>query len=221
MKVFILTGAGISAESGIATFRDADGLWARHRIEDVATPDAFARNPGLVRDFYNARRAQVSQARPNAAHLALVDLAGKVDLTLVTQNVDGLHHRAGSNALEMHGALRRNLCADCGHRWDSADPMTANTPCPHCGAHAVRPDVVWFGEIPHGLDAIETAVTTCDIFAAIGTSAQVYPAAGLSHAAQAAGAQTWEFNLDPTGPGFDHFCQGPATQTVPAWVQSF
>ncbi len=217
-KIVILTGAGISAESGIATFRASDGLWAQHRVEDVATPDAFARDPALVQGFYNMRRTDAAQAEPNAAHHALKRLADHVDLTLITQNVDGLHAKAGSHAIEMHGALRRGLCSQCGARWEQSGDMATPHPCPACTAPAGRPDIVWFGEIPYHMDDCMAAIQQADLFASIGTSAQVYPAAGFSNLAQDAGADLWEFNLDQTGAHFDHFVCGPATQTVPQWV---
>ena len=148
MKITILTGAGVSAESGLGTFRDMDGLWPRYDLEEVATPEGFARNPALVHDFYNARRANCADAQPNAAHEALAALAqGPHDVTLVTQNVDDLHERAGSrDVIHMHGELMRALCAACDHRWDAPLVMSPAAPCPACAAPATRPDVVWFGE---------------------------------------------------------------------------
>jgi NAD-dependent deacetylase len=174
-KIVILTGAGLSAESGLGTFRDADGLWAQHRIEDVATPEGFARDPQLVHDFYNTRRAQSAEAPPNPAHKALArlqqDFPGEV--FLVTQNVDGLHEKAGSQAIHMHGELARALCAQCDAHWDAPMVMAPDTPCPNCGTPATRPDMVWFGEIPYHMDNILDHLQTCDLFAAIGTSGQV------------------------------------------------
>ena len=222
-KIVILTGAGISAESGLGTFRDAGGLWTRYRIEDVATPEGFARDPALVQEFYNRRRALAARARPNAAHRALArlqrDWPGAV--VIVTQNVDALHERAGArDVIHMHGALDGALCAACGHRWPAPEAMAPDEPCPSCGVRAGRPDVVWFGEIPYHMDAIAGHLAQADLFAAIGTSGQVHPAAGFVHEAAAAGAHTVELNLAPSGisAAFAERRLGPATQVVPAWV---
>lgn len=221
-KIVILTGAGLSAESGLGTFRDEGGLWAQHAIEDVATPEGFARDPALVHRFYNARRAQAAKATPNAAHKALAHLqaAWPDPVVLVTQNVDGLHEKAGSTAIHMHGELARALCGACGHRWDAPPEMAPRDACPACGAAATRPDVVWFGEIPYHMDAIANHLQDCALFAAIGTSGQVYPAAGFVVEAAMAGAQTVEVNLTATdvSGAFDRHHIGPATQAVPAWV---
>jgi len=222
-RIVILTGAGISAESGLGTFRDEGGLWARHRIEDVATPEGFARDAKLVHDFYNARRKQAARARPNAAHRALAHLqtehAGEV--VIVTQNVDALHEAAGSTGvLHMHGALARALCAHCGHRWSAPDEMAADTPCPSCGHGTARPDVVWFGEMPHHLDEIWGHLQGATLFAAIGTSGQVHPAAGFALQAREAGAYTVELTLERSqvSGDFDETRHGPATRVVPDWV---
>lgn len=222
-KIVILTGAGISAESGLGTFRDEGGLWAQHAVEDVATPEGFARNPALVHDFYNARRAQATGARPNAAHQALARLEAehRGEVTLITQNVDDLHERAGSrNVLHMHGELAGALCHSCGHRWPAPVVMHAQDPCPACRAPATRPDVVWFGEIPYHMDAIDPALTEADMFVSIGTSGQVYPAAAYAQHCGRLGAVTVELNLEPSSNSRDfaetHY--GPATQVVPAWV---
>lgn len=224
-KIVILTGAGISAESGLGTFRDEGGLWARHRIEDVATPEGFARDPALVHGFYNARREQAAAARPNAAHEALTRLERSFDgdVLIITQNVDGLHEAAGSrNVLHMHGTLAGALCAACGHRWTSPPRMEPGHPCPACTATAARPDVVWFGEMPYFMDEIWDHLRSADIFAAIGTSGNVYPAAAFGQDADRAGAHTVELNLAPSTTVSDfaetHF--GSATQIVPAWVDS-
>ena len=222
-NIVILTGAGISAESGLGTFRDEGGLWAQHRIEDVATPEGFARNPQLVVDFYNARRAQAHEAAPNAAHIALARLqaehAGTV--TLVTQNVDDLHEKGGStDVIHMHGALNSALCSSCDNRWPAALEMTVGEACPRCAAPTGRPDIVWFGEIPYHMERIERALMEADIFAAIGTSGNVYPAAGFVQMARHVGAHTIEMNLDPgENVGlFDDVRSGKASDTVPAWV---
>jgi NAD-dependent deacetylase len=221
-RIVILTGAGISAESGLGTFRDEGGLWAQHRIEDVATPDAFARDPVLVHQFYNARRVQAADAQPNPAHAALARLqaAWGDRLMLVTQNVDGLHEKAGATAIHMHGELARALCDACHHRWDAPPYMTIETPCPACTSRSARPDVVWFGEMPYHMDRILDALQTCDLFAAIGTSGQVYPAAGFVEEARQAGAMTVELNLrdSDTSHAFSEHIVGPASQTVPTWV---
>ncbi|KUJ78547.1 NAD-dependent deacylase [Ruegeria profundi] len=223
-KIVILTGAGISAESGLGTFRDEGGLWSQHRIEDVATPEGFARNPALVHEFYNARRIQAAKARPNAAHEALArlqkDFHGKV--TLVTQNVDSLHEAAGAQGvIHMHGTLAGALCASCGHRWPAPPEMMVGEPCTACTAPAARPDVVWFGEMPYFMDEIYDHLAEATLFAAIGTSGQVYPAAAFVYEAQSSGARTVELNLDPSSgaSSFDNVILGPATETVPRWVE--
>lgn len=223
MRITVLTGAGISAESGIATFRASDGLWEQHRIEDVATPEGFARDPALVHQFYNARRAAAAAAKPNAAHRALADLAKIHDLTLITQNVDDLHERGGSpEVIHIHGSLSRALCASCGERWDAPAVMSPADPCPFCGASATRPDIVWFGEIPYDMDRIWDALGTSDLFAAIGTSGNVYPAAGFAQHAARSGVECVELNLDASANArdFDRRIIGPASQTVPEWVKS-
>ncbi|THH36156.1 NAD-dependent deacylase [Aliishimia ponticola] len=221
--IVILTGAGISAESGLGTFRDEGGLWAQHRIEDVATPEGFARNPQLVTEFYNARRAQAATAKANAAHEALARLESALDgsVTIVTQNVDGLHEQAGArNVLHMHGQLDQALCAVCDHRWAAPLEMVPGMACPSCSAPAARPDIVWFGEIPYHMDEIEQVLSQADIFVSIGTSGNVYPAAGFVQAARAYGAHTVELNLEPSE-GASLFAEqhvGRATQIVPQWV---
>ncbi|QFT94218.1 NAD-dependent protein deacylase [Roseovarius sp. THAF9] len=223
-KIVILTGAGISAESGLGTFRDEDGLWAQHRIEDVATPEGFARNPALVQAFYNARRAQAAGARPNPAHQALARLEAEHDgdVLVITQNVDGLHEAAGSrNVLHMHGQLDQALCHACGHRWPAPDEMRIEDACPECGRCQTRPDVVWFGEIPYGMDRIDPALAEADIFAAIGTSGNVYPAAAYGQHARRMGAHTVELNLEVSTASrdFDEHRRGPASEVVPLWVE--
>ncbi|MDQ2094776.1 NAD-dependent deacylase [Rhodalgimonas zhirmunskyi] len=229
-NIVILTGAGLSAESGLGTFRDKDGLWTQYDLEEVATPEGFARNPTLVQDFYNARRANCRAATPNAAHHALARLARDYPgtVTLVTQNIDDMLERAlrdascTSDVIHMHGELARALCNACGHRWDAPAEMHADDPCPACGRAATRPDVVWFGEIPYHMEAIDTALSRATLFAAIGTSGEVYPAAGFVQIAREMGAHTVELNLDPSANVhiFDETRPGPATQTVPAWVNA-
>ncbi|MEO0390721.1 MAG: NAD-dependent deacylase [Pseudomonadota bacterium] len=222
----ILTGAGVSAESGLGTFRDEGGLWAQHRIEDVATPEGFARNPKLVMDFYNARRAQAADAKANAAHHALARLAAHKEVVLVTQNVDGLHEQAArdgdtSYILHMHGALDRANCTSCGARWDAPMVMHPQHPCPECGAPTGRPDIVWFGEIPYHMDRIDAALQRAATFVSIGTSGNVYPAAGFVQAARMYGAHTVELNMEATqGATFAGRHVGPASEVVPDWVEA-
>lgn len=220
MRIVILTGAGISAESGLGTFRDKDGLWTKYDFNEVATPEGFARNPQLVHDFYNARRENCAESAPNPAHLALAALArnDRHDVTLITQNVDDLHERAGSPAvIHMHGRLMGALCYSCAARWEAPLLMHPSDPCPVCAATATRPDIVWFGEVPYFIDEITAAVAQSDLFVAIGTSAEVYPAAGLLELARNA---TLELNLAPSARADAfHVCRfGPATEVVPAWV---
>ncbi|SFL11642.1 NAD-dependent deacylase [Shimia haliotis] len=221
--IVILTGAGISAESGLGTFRDVDGLWTKYDLNDVATPEGFARNPELVMEFYNARRANALAATPNAAHDALAKLEANYsgEVFLVTQNVDGLHEAAGSrNVLHMHGALASALCGACGHRWPANDIMATSDPCPRCKAPATRPDVVWFGEVPYGMHVISEALARAETFVSIGTSGEVYPAANFVAEATQTGAHTVELNLDPSA-GASRFAEtrfGPATEVVPRWV---
>ena len=221
MNLFILTGAGVSAESGVATFRDANGLWEDHDIMDVATPEGFAKDPALVQRFYDARRAQLGTVAPNAAHEALARLqrahTGRV--TIVTQNVDDLHERAGAEVLHMHGELLRARCTAHAHVHPWTGPL-AGAACPDCGA-PMRPDIVWFGEMPMHLDAIDAALAGADLFAAVGTSGEVYPAAGYADAARAAGIRTLEINLAPSDAArFDEVRVGPATVEVVAWVDA-
>lgn len=223
-KIVVLTGAGISAESGLGTFRDEEGLWAQHRIEDVATPEGFAANPQLVHDFYNARRAQAVEASPNAAHQALARLEAEFpgEVLIVTQNVDSLHEAAGSKAVvHMHGALSGALCAACDHRWPAPLVMTPNDPCPACAQPATRPDIVWFGEMPYGMEAIWDRLRAADLFVAIGTSGNVYPAAAFVQDAARNGADTVELNLEPSATisDFADARFGKASEVVPAWVE--
>jgi NAD-dependent deacetylase len=223
VRVVVLTGAGVSAESGLKTFRDEGGLWEGHDVKKVATPEAFARDPDLVHRFYDARRRQLREVEPNAAHRALARLEHESghDVLLVTQNVDDLHERAGSrDVLHMHGELLKARCLACGARVEWREDLLPRPPCPRCGTPALRPDVVWFGEVPYHLDAIYDALWDCDVFAAIGTSGVVYPAAGFVRTASSAGARTIEMNLGASeaASAFDEVREGPATVTVPAWV---
>ena len=224
-RIVILTGAGLSAESGLGTFRDKDGLWTKYDLAEVATPQGYARNPSLVLDFYNTRRRNALAARPNAAHEALArlerDYPGEV-LT-VTQNVDGLHEAAGSRSpIHMHGELAKALCLSCDGRRPWLDDISLDTCCPGCSAPGrMRPDVVWFGEMPYHMERIEEALGNCDLFVSIGTSGTVYPAAGFVVSARGAGAHTVELNLEPSDGAslFAERVQGPATQVVPAYVE--
>jgi NAD-dependent protein deacetylase/lipoamidase len=222
-KLVILTGAGISAESGLSTFRDSGGIWARHRIEDVATPEAFERDPARVQEFYNTRRSKGATVQPNAAHIALARLQNEWsgEVVIVTQNVDDLHEKGGArNVLHMHGTLAGALCNVCRHQWPAPAEMSVNEPCPACNAPAARPDVVWFGETPYHMDEIFDHLSSADQFVAIGTSGQVYPAAAFVTEAAQAGAQTLEINLEPSAVNsqFAEARFGPATECVPAWV---
>ena len=223
-NIVILTGAGLSAESGLATFRGPGGLWEGHRVEDVCTPEALARTPQLVHRFYDARRAGLATVQPNAAHeaLARLDAAWSGALLIVTQNVDDLHERAGAKRLvHLHGELNSALCAACGERRAWVGDLPPATPCPACAAPSLRPDIVFFGEMPYDMDQVQDAVATCDLFVSIGTSGAIYPAAGLVQTARYAGARTLELNLEPSAGSawFDHSRLGPATELVPAWVE--
>jgi len=223
-NIVVLTGAGVSAESGLATFRGPDGLWEGHRVEDVATPEAFIRDPALVHAFYDARRAKLATVEPNAAHeaLARLDAQWPGEFLLVTQNVDDLHERAGSKRLvHMHGELAKGWCLACNARFGWVGAMGISAECPGCGAVGlVRPDIVWFGEIPYEMDRIDEALRRCDLFVSIGTSGAVYPAAGFIQTARHCGAQTLEMNLEPSIGSFlfDESRIGKAGELVPAWV---
>ena len=223
MKIVILTGAGVSAESGLGTFRDKDGLWTKYDLSEVATPEGFAKDPHKVHAFYNARRANAAEANPNAAHFALARLQSEIDgdVVLVTQNVDSLHEQAGSDAIHMHGALAGATCASCNATWAAPLEMSADDPCDSCGAPTTRPDIVWFGEMPKHMDEILEHIESADLFVAIGTSGQVYPAAGFVAEAALAGADTLEINLEPSDVSglFARKLIGPASTVVPAWVE--
>jgi len=223
-NIVILTGAGVSAESGVATFRGPDGLWEGQRVEDVATPEAFERNPALVHAFYDARRAKLGTVEPNAAHCALarLDAEWAGDLLLITQNVDNLHERAGSKRLiHMHGELSSGWCLVCDQRFPWEGSMGEGASCPACNKRgSVRPDIVWFGEMPYEMDRIEEALRSCDLFVSIGTSGAVYPAAGFVQTARYCGARTLEMNLEPSLGSFlfDETRTGLAGELVPKWV---
>jgi NAD-dependent deacetylase len=226
-RIVILTGAGISRESGLHTFRDADGIWAKHRIEDVATPEAFARDPAAVHDFYNARRRGLLDAaiRPNAAHEALAELERRWrgEVLLVTQNIDDLHERAGSeNLVHMHGEILKARCAACGNVRPWREDLSTALACAACASlGTLRPHVVWFGEMPLEMDRIFAALGQADLFLSIGTSGTVYPAAGFVAEARAAGAHTVELNLEPSEGRslFAEAVHGPATQIVPPYLR--
>lgn len=228
-NLVILTGAGVSAESGVPTFRASDGLWEGHRVEAVATPEGFAADPALVQAFYNQRRRHLAGVRPNAAHRALADLAARWDgtLLLVTQNVDDLHDRAhaetppasGFELIHMHGELLKARCTASGVVCDWTGDLQPGHASPHHPQGTLRPHIVWFGEIPLQMERIERALERCDLFVSIGTSGAVYPAAGFVQLARLAGARTVEINLEPTQGAvlFDEGLYGPATEAVPAF----
>jgi NAD-dependent deacetylase len=223
-NIVILTGAGVSAESGIDTFRSEGGLWEQHRVEDVATPEAFARDPDLVLRFYDMRRAAIQTKQPNAAHhaLARLDSTWPGNLLIVTQNVDDLHERAGARRVHhMHGEHLTAWCTACDRRPRWTGPLIERPPCPLCGARALRPDVVWFGEMPYGMDRIHAALREADLFVSIGTSGAVYPAAGFVRSARELGAATLELNLERSrgSAWFEETRLGPATELVPGWVE--
>jgi NAD-dependent deacetylase len=223
-NIVILTGAGISAESGLRTFRADDGLWEDHRVEDVASPQGFRRDPELVQRFYDERRANVMAAEPNAAHRALgrLDRDWDGELLIVTQNIDDLHERGGAHRLlHMHGQALSAWCLACDarHRWTGT--LLDAPPCPACGEAALRPDIVWFGEMPYQMDRIFAALARTDLFVSIGTSGAVYPAAGFVEQARSAGARTLELNLERSQGShrFDESRLGAASALVPAWVE--
>lgn len=224
-NIVVLTGAGISAESGLATFRGPDGLWEGHRVEDVATPEAFIRDPALVHGFYDARRSRLAAVEPNAAHeaLARLDADWSGEFLLVTQNVDDLHERAGANRLiHMHGELRKGWCLACNDRFGWTGLMGTAAKCPGCDTIGMlRPDIVWFGEMPYEMDRIDEALRRCDLFVSIGTSGAVYPAAGFVQTARHCGAATLEMNLEPSMGSFlfEESRIGRAGELVPEWVE--
>ncbi len=228
MRIFVLTGAGVSAESGLGTFRDKDGVWTKYDLSEVATPEGFARDPAKVRAFYNARRANLATASPNAAHVALARLEAALaarngELYLCTQNVDDLHEKAGSRrVVHMHGELAVTRCDHCQALRPDTGPLSAESVCEACGRDgAARPHVVWFGEVPLFMDEIEEALSRADLFVSIGTSGSVYPAAGFVAEARAMGGATCEINLEPSANAymFDEKLYGPAGEAVPAWVE--
>ncbi|HCK33161.1 MAG: NAD-dependent protein deacylase [Micavibrio sp.] len=225
-SIVILTGAGISAESGVKTFRDQNGLWENHRIEDVATPEAFARDPALVHNFYNMRRQQLlsDDVKPNAAHKAIAALQNShPDVFLVTQNIDNLHELGGSTQVHhMHGELLKSSCTACPAISDINEDLSTDMPCPGCGEIGTRrPHIVWFGEMPIDMDLIFEKLMNCDLFISIGTSGNVYPAAGFVQEARMSGAHTVELNLEPSQ-GASMFAEhhhGKATEIVPEYLK--
>lgn len=225
-SILILTGSGISAESGIDTFRDKGGIWSKVDYREVATPQGFARNPDKVHEFYNMRRRRVREVEPNAAHLALARLEREYsgEVLVVTQNVDSLHERAGTrNLIHMHGQHDQVLCNNCGQRFPWDADLSRQVPCPGCEATGtLRPDVVWFGEMPYHMERIAKALRRAELFVSIGTSGSVYPAAGFVQQARENGAHTVELNLEPSE-GISFFAEahhGKATEVVPAFVES-
>ncbi|MDZ5698838.1 NAD-dependent deacylase [Chelativorans sp. M5D2P16] len=224
-SIVILTGAGVSAESGVDTFRDKHGIWSNSDYREVATPEGFSAKSDLVHTFYNQRREGLAKVVPNAAHVALARLEREHsgEVTLVTQNIDDLHERAGSkNLIHMHGELAKALCSRCGTRHDWRETLSTQVPCPACGkTGGMRPDVVWFGEMPYHMERIYEALRECDLFIAIGTSGNVYPAAQFVQEAGRAGAHTVELNLEPseTVSDFDEVIYGPASRVVPEYVE--
>ncbi len=223
-RIVVLTGAGISAESGVRTFRDNDGLWENHRLEDVATPEAFLRDPALVQRFYNARRAQLNDVDCNKGHKALAEFeaAWPGEFLLVTQNVDDLHERANSqNLLHMHGELKKVRCSKTHTIYPHSGDILEDSLCECCNAPNLRPHIVWFGEMPLFMDEIYRALDTCDLFISIGTSGHVYPAAGFVEVANNAGAHTIEINLEPSQvrDNFAEHLYGPAGEVLPGYLQ--
>lgn len=229
MKIVVLTGAGVSADSGVSTFRDPEGVWAKYDYREVATPEGFQANPSLVHEFYNARRLGLKSVAPNAAHFALAKLEEALreangKLTLVTQNVDDLHERAGSNAvIHMHGELTRVRCENCSHIASWTEALSVETNCPSClMPGGMRPHIVWFGEVPMHMREISEALDDADQFVSIGTSGSVYPAAGYVAEARKIGIPCTELNLEPSENAhyFTNSFYGPAAEVVPQWVES-
>jgi len=224
-SIVILTGAGISAESGLRTFRASDGLWEEHRVEDVATPEGFVRDPDLVQRFYNERRRQLKSVSPNAAHSALARLEREWpgEVLVVTQNVDDLHERAGTvQLIHMHGELLKIRCLACRNVTPWNEDVLKESLCPACGkAGQLRPHIVWFGEMPLEMERIGEALQACGLFAAIGTSGLVYPAAGFVEMVPRRTHRV-ELNLEVSqvSAAFREHRAGPASKTVPEWVDS-
>lgn len=223
-NIVILSGAGISAESGLATFRSADGLWNNHRVEDVATVEAFASNPDYVHDFYNQMRPELLAAKPNAAHLAISELQKKynANISIVTQNIDTLHEKAGNkNVFHIHGQINQIVCLNCGHVFETWGDVSSEDTCPHCNIRAMlKPNIVFFGENLLYMDKVEQLLNSCDLFISVGTSGVVYPAAGFVQIAKYHGANTVELNLEDTSNNylFDRHIFGKAGTTLPTFI---
>ena len=225
-NIVILTGAGISAESGLATFRSSNGLWNNHRVEDVATVEGFQRNPALVHDFYNELKIEIQKAKPNPAHLAITKLQKEYPgtVSVITQNVDTLHEKAGNtNICHIHGQINQAVCLNCGHILETFGDVDTETTCPQCGISGMmKPNIVFFGENLLGMDKVEQLLQNRDLFISVGTSGVVFPAAAFVQTAKYHGADTWEFTLEPTANNyyFDHHIYGPAGQTLPPFVDN-
>lgn len=223
--ILVLTGAGISAESGLATFRSSNGLWNNHKVEDVATIEAFAKNPEYVHDFYNEMKPELLAAKPNAAHLALAELEQKYsgNVSIVTQNVDTLHEKAGSKKVyHIHGQINQAVCLNCGHILETWGDVDTQTVCANCGVVGMmKPNIVFFGESLLCMNEVERLLNECDLFISVGTSGVVYPAAGFVKVAKAHGAHTMEFNLENTSNNylFDDHIYGKSGQTLPVLVK--
>lgn len=223
-NIVILTGAGISAESGLATFRASNGLWNNHKVEDVATIEAFERNPAYVHEFYNELKKELVKAKPNKAHLAITRLQKEYDanISVVTQNVDTLHEKAGNqNIYHIHGQINQAVCLNCGRILETFGDVDTETVCPHCHiAGMMKPNIVFFGENLLCMDKVDRLLSECDLFLSIGTSGVVFPAASFVQIAKYNNAKTYEFNLEPTSNNyfFDHHIYGPAGTTLPAFV---
>ncbi|MBQ8869853.1 MAG: NAD-dependent deacylase [Alphaproteobacteria bacterium] len=224
-RIFILTGAGISAESGLSTFRDSDGLWNNHKVEDVATLEAFEKNPAFVHKFYNELKPEILNAKPNPAHLCLAKLQEKYKgkVNIITQNVDILHEKASSkNIYHIHGKIDEAMCLECGHILQSAEDVDMSTICPHCATKGkFKPNIVFFGEMPLYMPEVEKHLRECDLFVSVGTSGVVYPAAGFVYTAKYYGADTIEFNLTTTSNNylFDEHIEGKCSITLPEFVE--
>lgn len=225
-NIVILTGAGISAESGLATFRSSNGLWNNHRVEDIASVEGFARNPALVHDFYNNLKTEVQQAEPNAAHRAITHLQQEypANVSIITQNVDILHEKSGNqNVYHIHGQINQAVCLNCGQVMETFGDVDTETTCPHCQTCGMmKPNIVFFGENLLYMDKVEKLLQTCDLFISVGTSGVVFPAAAFVQTAKYYGADTWEFTLEPTANNyyFDHHIYGPAGETLPPFIDS-
>lgn len=223
-NIVILTGAGISAESGLATFRSSNGLWNNHRVEDVASIEGFERNPELVHDFYNNLKEEIQQAKPNAAHLAITELQQKypAKISIITQNVDTLHEKADNqNVYHIHGQINQAVCLNCGHILETFGDVTTETFCENCQTTGMmKPNIVFFGEQLLCMDEVEKLLRTCDLFISVGTSGVVFPAAAFVQTTKYYGAETYEFTLETTSNNFyfDHHIYGKAGETLPKFV---